>query len=304
MPIGGNQKQLSMRGILNIYKPEEFTSHDIVAIVRRLVGIKKVGHTGTLDPMATGVLPVCIGSATRVIEYLDEDRKEYFCTLRLGVETDTCDVWGETIETKEASHLTDEEIKSAVQSFEGEQMQVPPQYAAIKIRGKKLYEYARAGKIIEVPPRPVIFHSIDVENISGSHVSFRVVCSRGTYIRSLCRDIGSSLGVGGTVAALARTASGVFRIEDAVNINRLREMDREEIREHILPMDFPIQAMSEAQLNSREAKDFIDGKQIRFRGDAPKRRYRVYCGEVFVGVAVFDGKNGRLVAEKVLNTGI
>ena len=169
-----------MQGIINVYKPQEFTSHDCVAIVRRVSGVKKTGHTGTLDPMATGVLPVCIGKATRVIQYMDEDTKEYICTMKLGLRTDTLDVWGSVLEEKPAVSVTKEEAAQVLKTFEGRISQTPPKYSAIKVNGKKLYEYARAGKDVEIKPREVVIHKIDVLDVTGETIKFRMCCGKGT----------------------------------------------------------------------------------------------------------------------------
>lgn len=296
-----------MKGIININKPQEFTSHDCVAILRRLVGVKRVGHTGTLDPMATGVLPLCVGTATRIIEYLDNDRKEYRCTVELGIHTNTCDIWGEVLERKDADHLTEAEIRAAFDLFSGKISQAPPIYSALKIKGKKLYEYARAGQEVEIKPREIMIYSLDVEEIKGRQVTFCVTCGKGTYLRSICRDVGSVLGVGGTMTGLVRLASGAFRIEDSVEMEDLRKMSREEIAEKMVTMDYPLTSFSKCKVDRKTATDFIHGRRISPGGifaEKTEGKVRIYYEGVFLGMAEFTEKPGELKPDKVFQTEI
>lgn len=210
-------------GIINIKKPKGYTSHDCVNVVRSLSGIKRVGHTGTLDPMAEGVLPVCIGSAARIAEYLDLDFKTYRCEAIFGLSTDTLDVWGEVVEdnTEYAEKLivtgeiTCEKIQEVLEKFKGLIEQIPPKYSAIKVNGKKLYEYARLGEDVQIATRKVYIKDIVLKNFQQENriFEFEVVCSKGTYIRSICRDIGDSFGCGASMSSLIRTQSGRFSIE-------------------------------------------------------------------------------------------
>ena len=197
-----------MNGILNFNKPQQMTSHDCVAIVRRATGIKRVGHTGTLDPMATGVLPICIGSATRITEYLDEDQKTYRCLMQLGIETDTQDIWGKVTSEQPVVNLNDEIIATAVLSFQGDIIQVPPKYSALKVAGKRLYQYAREGKDVEIKPRHIFISKMTLNQIHGNQVTFTVTCSKGSYIRSICRDIGCKLGCGAAMGRPDRIGIG------------------------------------------------------------------------------------------------
>ena len=207
------------------------TSHDVVAIMRRVLGIKKIGHTGTLDPMATGVLPVCVGRATKIIEYLDTDLKEYVCRAKLGVRTDTGDVWGKTLAEEEPSGVTKEAVEEALGAFHGTVMQKPPMYSAVKVNGKKLYEYARAGKDVEVKARPVYIEKTVLTDFDEEkrEFGFRVTCGKGTYIRTICTEIGEAVGCGAAMSALERTKSGMFSVESAVPVDELREMSAGEI---------------------------------------------------------------------------
>jgi len=212
-----------MNGVLNIYKPQEMTSHDVVAIVRKALNTKKVGHTGTLDPMATGVLPICVGRATKIVDFIQSDKKTYRTEITLGTSTDTEDCWGSVVETK-AVNVTDESFRAAILSFIGEIEQVPPMYSALKVNGKKLYELARQGKTVERKARlRTIYDIFDIE-IDGHKASFSVTCSKGTYIRTLCTDIGKQLDTLAHMSALERTSSGPFTTKDAITIDQVRNL--------------------------------------------------------------------------------
>lgn len=208
-------------GLLNIDKPQGITSHDVVAIVRRGIGIRKVGHAGTLDPMATGVLVICIGNATRLSQYVMDHDKVYHATLRLGVETDTYDAEGEIVQTTESQVLKDN-VEAILHNFRGDIQQVPPMYSAIKKDGKKLYELAREGKTIERDPRPVTIRELTIMQWNFPEVDLYVKCTPGTYIRSLAHDIGQEVGLGGHLTALRRISSGEFHVDNAVKLNTLR----------------------------------------------------------------------------------
>jgi len=208
-------------GFINVYKEKGYTSHDVVAIIRKLTGMK-TGHTGTLDPDAEGVLPICIGKATKLSEKITASDKQYLCELKLGVSTDTQDASGTVISEKEVNAGADE-IKAAVMSFIGEYYQTPPMYSAVKVNGKKLYELAREGKEIERKQRLVHIHNIEIKNITlPCSVEMLVDCSKGTYIRTLCSDIGAKLCCGGHMAVLVRTKAGGFDIKDSIGINEIR----------------------------------------------------------------------------------
>lgn len=226
-----------MDGIIIIDKEPGFTSHDVVAKLRGICGQKKIGHTGTLDPAATGVLPVCLGSGTRLCDMLTDTDKEYVAELLLGVETDTQDTTGRVLATREVN-VSREELRAAVFSFAGDYGQVPPMYSALKVNGKKLYELAREGKEVERKARQVKIHEIEILDCSLPVIKLRVACSKGTYIRTLCADIGARLGCGGTMQSLRRTAAGRFRLEDAVTLERVQEKkDQGRLKELILSVD-------------------------------------------------------------------
>ncbi len=229
-----------MNGILLINKPAGYTSHDIVHIVKKTLKTRKVGHAGTLDPDATGVLVVCANKATKVLQFLTADTKEYIATLSLGTSTDTYDASGEVLESSEVTLPLD---KSAVErtllSFVGKQKQVPPIYSAIKINGKKAYEYARNGEHIELAPRDIEIFNISLEKIEDNTVRFKVLCSKGTYIRSLCTDIASMLGYPGHMQSLIRSQSGEFKLEDCITLEQLKDNQFEMIKVEDALQNYP-----------------------------------------------------------------
>ena len=216
-PQNSEKKQLF--GFLNIYKPVGMTSHDVVAVLRRVTKIKQIGHTGTLDPFAEGVLPVCIGKATRLIEYLQDD-KEYLATVQFGASTNTFDLDGEKTFTSDKK-FKKEEIIEALKSFEGEISQLPPIFSAIKVKGKKLYEYARKGEEVEIQPRKVFIENIELNSFDEESQQAQVLikCSKGTYIRSIANDLGEKLGCGGYLVKLVRTQAGNFRVENSIQLD-------------------------------------------------------------------------------------
>lgn len=227
-----------INGIVNIYKEKGYTSHDVVAVLRKVVGQKKIGHTGTLDPDATGVLPVCLGRATKVCELLTDHDKTYEALLLLGKTTDTQDISGEVLEERDPGNLTEEKVRSCIESFIGEYDQIPPMYSALKVNGKKLYELAREGKTVERKSRKVQIHGIRILEMNLPHVRMEVDCSKGTYIRTLCHDIGEKLQVGGCMEELERTKVGRFLKEDAVTLDEVRQkMEQGEGAELFTPLD-------------------------------------------------------------------
>lgn len=236
-------------GFLNIYKPRGMTSHDVVARIRKVLHIKQVGHTGTLDPFATGVLPIAIGKATKLIEYLNGD-KEYIATVQFGKTTDTYDLEGEVTETFNKK-VTESEVVEALKSFEGEISQMPPIYSAIKVNGKKLYDYARSGKKVEIKPRHVTISKIELIDFDCENQVAKIVvaCSAGTYIRSIAYDLGMQLGCGGYLTALERTKAGKFKVQDAVELDKLSEKETV-IQNLIYPtkvLDFPCYNMDDTE---------------------------------------------------------
>lgn len=287
-------------GIINIHKEAGFTSHDVVAKMRGICGQKKIGHTGTLDPQATGVLPVCLGSGTKLCDMLTDKDKEYVAELLLGVVTDTQDTTGEVLDRKPVD-VTENEVREAVMSFVGAYDQVPPMYSALKVDGKKLYELARAGKEVERKARPVTIHEIEILEISLPVVKMRVACSKGTYIRTLCADIGDKLGCGGTMQSLLRTRVERFALEDAVTLSRLEQLrDEGRMEEVLVPVDKVFEECPVLHIRkdlakllengnaiypsqTEEKKYYASGKQVRFyRND-----------ESFAGIYAYDEKEKR-----------
>ena len=222
-----------INGIINVYKEKGFTSHDVVAKLRGIVKQKKIGHTGTLDPDATGVLPVCLGNATKLCDMLTDKSKEYITTMRLGFCTDTQDISGEVLKTNEVS-VNEDEVKKVVLSFVGKYDQIPPMYSALKVNGKKLYELAREGIEIERKARHIEIFSIEILDISLPDITMKVHCSKGTYIRTLCHDIGLKLGCFGTMVTLERTKVATFLLENAYRLSEIETMVKAERLSDIL----------------------------------------------------------------------
>ncbi len=231
-----DERQLAESGILLVDKPSEWTSHDVVNFVRRRFKIKKVGHCGTLDPNATGLLVLVMGRATKLSDRLTTQGKAYSGTMRLGVETFTEDSDGEVTATADTSGITDDDISAAIARFTGEIMQTPPMVSAIKKDGKPLYKLARKGKVVEREPRRITIRSLTVHSIAMPDVDFDVECSKGTYVRTLCADIGRDLGCGAHLLSLRRLRSGKFDVNDAVTIDELKAMDREKLLETMIPL--------------------------------------------------------------------
>lgn len=251
-------------GILNINKPEGWTSQDVVAKLRGRLHIRRVGHTGTLDPMATGVLPVCFGKATRIIEYYDDDFKTYEAEMKLGMVTDTLDITGTVLETKPVD-VSEEDVIQTIDSFRGWITQIPPKYSALKVNGKPLYKYAREGVEVEIKSRKIYVEDIQpVEvNLRENRILFRVTCSKGTYIRTICDDIGKKLGCGGTMTSLQRIQSGCFRVEDARTLPEILEMTDEELERCVIPMDETLVHLGRIELKSMESVPFYyNGREI------------------------------------------
>ena len=255
-----------MDGIFNIYKEKGFTSHDVVAIVRRTIHMKKVGHTGTLDPDAEGVLPVCVGKATKLSDVIMDGRKSYRAMLRLGITTTTEDASGEVLETKEVE-FNEDRIREVVASFIGKLEQVPPMYSAVKVNGKKLYELAREGKEIERKSRTIEVYDIRIRQfLPPDRVEIDVDCSKGTYIRTLCSDIGKALGCGGHMAELLRTRTGVFSLENAIKLEELKALaEQEKAEEALLTMEEALKDFPVVKVSEKSAKFLYNGGKIQER---------------------------------------
>ena len=272
-----------MNGVLNIFKPKGMSSFDAVRIVKKVAGTGKVGHTGTLDPEATGVLPICIGKATKIIDYIMNSEKVYEVTLKLGIRTTTYDLEGEVLEEKDCNHLTDVEILQAVNSFIGEYSQVPPMYSALKQNGVRLYELARKG----IEGRLITIYNIEDIKINNPYISMKVSCSKGTYIRSLCYDIGEKLGVFATMTELNRAKTSVFSQEESININ---DLTKENINGYILSMEEALEKYDKIIVRGKYVNLLINGVRVgdnRFTNDKVinQKLYRVYDEENnFIGL--------------------
>lgn len=290
-----------MNGIINVLKPSGMTSHDIVNFIRRTLEIKKVGHTGTLDPNAAGVLPICIGKATKIIEYISKNRKKYRAELTLGVETDTQDSYGNIVNRSKTIPST-AEIISAFNEFTGTIDQIPPMYSAIKYNGKRLYELARQGKNIERKSRKVTIYSLDIVKVDKNKVLFDVECSPGTYIRTLCHDIGNRLGSYGYMSFLLRTEVYPFKISDSYTIEEILDINKKQkIKDILLPMDYPLSDYNKINFNRRYLKSLVNGATIKLDKENAEFKYAikinenvlVYCDNRFIGVGIVILNNGQ-----------
>ncbi len=296
-------------GIINVNKPAGWTSQDVCSKLRHVLHIRKIGHTGTLDQMATGVLPVCMGKATRIIEYYDKDAKSYHASMKLGITTDTLDITGEIIETGDYSNVTEKAVTEAFRAYTGHVMQVPPKYSALKIDGKRAYDLAREGKDFEIKAREIVIYKNAVTrlDLEAGEIEFDVICSKGTYIRTICDDIGKALGCGAVMTALTRTASGFFRLADAHTIEEIAEAyekGEEALNKIIIPADITLEKLGKIILNDNRITAFLNGNSSwgnGFRITKPSyfgELYRVYGKRDFLGVA--EVENGSLIPRKVI----
>lgn len=276
-----------MNGIINFHKPKGMTSHDAVYYFRRLLKMKKIGHTGTLDPDATGVLPICIGKGTRVSEYLLNADKEYIGCLILGSETDTQDSSGEVLFS---SHVTvsEEDIFNSFNKFKGRLSQIPPMYSAVRHKGRKLYELAREGKVVERKPRDINIYELKILSVENNNrkIVFYTKCSRGTYIRTLCNDIGRDLGTYGHMGDLKRVGVGEFKIDDSLSMDYLNDLTIDEVKKHIMPIDAALDCLDKIEINKTYYKQITNGVlvPIDFKDIDNDSNYRVYCDDIFIGI--------------------
>ena len=282
-----------MDGIINFFKPKGMTSHDAVYYFRRLCKTKKVGHTGTLDPMATGVLPICIGKATRVSEYLLNVGKEYIGELTLGTETDTQDKEGK-ITNFSNKEVCIESLIKVFNDFKGKQEQIPPMYSAKKINGKKLYELAREGIVIERKSNRINISELDIiHNIDNKKIVFYVKCSKGTYIRTLCNDIGNRLGTYGHMSFLLRVGVGDFKLSNSYGLDTLNRMTEAEREQVLLQMDYALTHLKSIEVNRSNYKHLINGMKLKvdsYHEIKDNESIRVYCKDQFIGI-------GKLITE-------
>ncbi len=282
-----------MNGIIIINKHKGCTSHDIVYKVKKMFN-EKVGHTGTLDPMATGVLPLLIGKGTQCSKYLINHDKIYNVTLQLGEKTDTADSEGKVIETKEVKEetLKKENIEKIFEKFKGKQEQIPPIYSAIKVNGKKLYEYARKGQEVEIKPRKIEIYNIELLNIKEKQkqIEFQVSCSKGTYIRSLCEDIAQRLETVGYMLELKRIQVGNFNIKDAITIEQLENNidNKEFIEENFIQFEEIFKNKEKIELDDRKLRLFLNGVQLTIGKE--DGTYKIYNNNKFIGIGIVENK--------------
>lgn len=287
----------TINGVICINKPQDFTSFDVVAIMRRAAGTRKIGHGGTLDPMATGVLPIYIGRAAKTADLNPVSDKKYRATFRLGVTTDTEDVWGKVL-TEDEKPVTLAEITDAVKAMQGDIMQMPPMYSAVKINGKRLYDLARQGIEVDRAARPVTVYSIELseydrQNRTGT---LDIHCSKGTYIRTIISDIGKKLGTGAIMTSLCRTMAAGFTLSDCHDIEKLRNMPPEDTAKLVLPTERVFSCYDEVSLDDAQKKLFMNGMildcgrmGISYPADT---RLRLKHGDTFIGVAKVNEENG------------
>ena len=274
-----------MNGIVIVDKPQEWTSQDVTARLRRVFNTRRIGHGGTLDPMATGVLPVFVGRGTRGVEFFEHAEKTYETVLRLGLTTDTEDVWGEILEERPVE-FTAEKLEEVLESFRGEIMQIPPMYSALKVNGQKLCDLARKGKEVERQPRPITIHELTLLEVTENTLRLRVRCSKGTYIRTLCKDIGEALDCGGCMAELRRVTAGEYTIEESVPLQVLLETENPE--QYLRTVDTMFRNFPEVKLTPNQEKRCRNGNS--FTMNLPEGTYRAYSqtGE-FLMLAKVEG---------------
>jgi tRNA pseudouridine55 synthase len=293
-----------MQGFILLNKPSGITSFSAVAKIKRLACEKRVGHTGTLDPMATGVLPILLGRATTLSSIMLDGNKRYTATVKLGVTTDTEDITG-TVLSEKSVEVTALQLEDALKHFSGKITQTPPMYSAIKKDGVRLYDLARQGKSVEIPSREVEIFSIDLISPLSDDNTFviDVFVSKGTYIRSLARDIGEYLGCGATLTALERTDTCGFSIDKCVNLD---DLDAENLQNFVLPEETAVMHLRECKVTAKQAERFSNGGQLDFsrlhiENIADGELFRVKCGDTFVGIGIADIPNQRLNIKSIIN---
>lgn len=289
-----------MNGIIVVNKPQDFTSFDVVAIMRGCFHTKKVGHSGTLDPMATGVLPVFVGGATKAISVLPESGKSYRAGFRLGVTSDTLDIWGECSEQRDVS-VSEEALRAALEKFKGDIKQIPPMYSALKVNGQKLCDLARKGIEVERKPRKVTISRLELIEFDGINGVIDVDCSSGTYIRALADDIGAALGTGAVMTSLVRTRACGFSLSESYPLEELKTKPVEELERLLKPVESVFSEYPEIRLDSEQQRLYLNGVRLdakRLRGNVREGMCRVF-GTEFIGLAKIAG--GELISVKRLN---
>ncbi|GAB4120200.1 MAG: tRNA pseudouridine(55) synthase TruB [Sideroxydans sp.] len=288
----------ALDGVLLFDKPLQLSSNVALQKVRRLFRAEKAGHTGTLDPLATGLLPICFGEATKFTHALLDADKRYLATVRLGRRTSTGDAEGEVVEQR-AVKVDAEQLHRVLRAFTGVIHQLPPMYSALKYQGKPLYEYIRQGETVERSARPVIIHELNLQHRAGDELVLDVRCSKGTYIRTLAEDIGEALGCGAHLAGLRRTGIGAFRLEDAMALPQLEAMDEAGRDARLMPLDSLVLDLPKLELDAVQAERLAQGQRLALQDGCPDGRRRMYVAEAFIGLG--DLTAGRLSPERLLS---
>nr|WP_312576163.1 tRNA pseudouridine(55) synthase TruB [Sedimentibacter sp.] len=275
----------NINGILNILKPTGMTSHDVVSCVRKILNTKHVGHAGTLDPNVAGVLVICVGKGTKFSEILMNGDKEYICELVLGKKTDTQDSYGKIIEERSIPDLSEQQIRDVLKKFEGEQLQIPPAYSAVKLNGKKLYEYARENIIVKKPGKTVNIKEIKLIKFECDKILMKVTCTKGTYMRTLCNDIGEYIGTFGHMGVLIRTDAKGLKIEDAISLDELKFLyDNNRLNECLIPVD-KIFAMEKVFIDDKYYDKLLTGNEIAYdTSDLSSNEFFIYCRNMLIGL--------------------
>ena len=297
-----------MNGIINVLKPTDMTSHDVVGVLRRLLHFKKIGHTGTLDPMAVGVLPICVGRATKVVDHLTNDQKTYRCELKFGESTDTQDRWGKVLESSDERPSL-EAIEAALEHFKGEIDQIPPMFSALKVNGQKLVDLAREGIVIERKARKQFIHDINIVRVLPEGLCLDVTSSKGTYVRTICHDLGEKLGCHAHMTSLIRMKSGVFTIDQALTLEEVSYYIESGCLQEILQgLDTPFKNLKSCNISKFALAKLLNGIKIdlsSFLDEKPAENcsFRLYCDNDFIGIGAFDALTQVLSLEKRLYSG-
>ena len=286
-----------MDGIIVINKPAGYTSHDCIAVMRGITGIRKLGHTGTLDPNATGVLPVCAGKATKLIEYMDDTDKSYICGIKFGIVTRTQDIWGEVTEDNTADikngQISSETVSEALGAFSGEIDQVPPAFSAVFVNGQRAYDIARNGGQPDLKARKVTVRSIRLLDLDEAALEghIEVCCSRGTYVRTICHDLGRKLGCGACLSSLVRTSACGFSLDEALDLEQARRMDREAVLARMLPLERAVSGLPKLFLEDEEVRRYLNGLTLKKdSGQYPQNApIAVFAGSDLAGISEFTG---------------
>jgi tRNA pseudouridine55 synthase len=310
---GKEAQGMSLHGVLNVNKPDGWTSHDVVQRIRSVLGIQKVGHAGTLDPHATGVLPVLLGKGTKIAQYLVGWEKEYAAVLQLGQRTDTQDAWGTVLEDLPVESLTEDRIRSVFRMFQGSIQQVPPMYSAVKIGGQPLYKKARKGQTVDRPSKTVVIHDLEIQRLEIPEVAFRVVCSKGTYVRTLCADIGDLLHVGGHLKWLQRRRVGPIHVDQALEVESLMGgLEFSRLDGAFLGLDQALEGFPAVEVDGDDARKVLHGNAISWNrvcktipesrvlpGEEPRLRVKQKDGPLLAlgkGPVFQTGKGGPVLA--------